>query len=1038
MRLLMQNAFENHHISRNLSFFSTIKGYLNGLILLVIIPILLTNVYFFYNRFQHQQEDALNANIEMARTVGHSVEMYIHDVAIQELAIGISLVMRNDLTPRQINLILKKNREESPDIRDFTWTDPMGRVLASSQPGMVGEDLSLRPEIQEILKSGKKWTISSLYRAKTTEEAVFNISRAIRDNDGSVLGIVTASIDTTGMGGHFAFKRSSKDSILNIIDDKGMLVYRFPAVTVSWKNRDWVRNDPEFYRSVLSGKEGMKTIRSTVRNDLKIAAATPMSSVGWAATAGRMRQDVLGPIYRDLLKSSAILLFIAIFSFFIALNRSRKISDGIDSLQKLALSIGRGEYKHKISISGPRELHELGLMFNRMADEIVSRESARNAELDAREKAEQELAANEALLRTLMDRVPIPIQAYDLDGTVTYWNRASEQVYGYTAEAAQGRNLADLIFPPQQKGQFQDILKAGRELTESGEFLPAGEQELVNKAGDPVWVYTSHTAVCRPGRQTILFCLAINLTDRKKTEEALRKSEEHLRLALSIAKLGVFEWDIPTQKIVFGNDRAFEISGRTKQNGPVSSADYTSIIVPEDRPAFEQTVRDAMQTTGTAHLVYRILRVDDHRERWVEIFGRFDFAPDKTPRRLVGVIADITEKKQMEAELLQYRDELEAEVKQRTSALVLSNEQLDRQKEVLQTIFDNIPVMLYLFDTSGNMQFASRAMEQTLGWSLAEMKSEGPRIMSKFYPDPEYRKIIWQNIEKAVEGWKDYTMTTRSGIRLETSWAMTLLSDGSIIFIGIDITDRKASEKQLRNYTQRLIHSNQALQDFAFIASHDLQEPLRKVITFGRLLQQKYTPLLNGEGLDYLDRLLNATERMKDLLRSLLDYSRVTIKAEPFKSVDLSEIVREVLSDLEVQVHKTNGEVDVGDLPIVSADPSQMRQLFQNLIGNALKFHRPGKSPLIRIRSHFTDNGIRIDVEDNGIGFEEAYLNKIFTAFGRIHSREYEGTGMGLAICKKIVDRHGGTITAKSTPGKGSIFSVYLPLGKIDEVELTF
>ncbi len=235
---------------------------------------------------------------------------------------------------------------------------------------------------------------------------------------------------------------------------------------------------------------------------------------------------------------------------------------------------------------------------------------------------------------------------------------------------------------------------------------------------------------------------------------------------------------------------------------------------------------------------------------------------------------------------------------------------------------------------------------------------------------------------------------------------------------------------ELNRYMAKLEQSNQALQDFASVAAHDLKEPLRKVISFGIMLRQKYEDSLGQTGNDYLDRMVNATERMQSLLAALLDYSRVATASEPFKEVDLSDLIGEVLSDLEVRIVKTGGEVHFGDLPVISADSTQMRQLFQNLIGNALKFHKPGEKPIVQVRSvSNTDSGCQIVVEDNGIGFEEQYVEKIFAPFQRLHGRrEFEGTGLGLAICRKIVERHGGSITAKSEPGKGSTFIIRLPV----------
>jgi light-regulated signal transduction histidine kinase (bacteriophytochrome) len=230
----------------------------------------------------------------------------------------------------------------------------------------------------------------------------------------------------------------------------------------------------------------------------------------------------------------------------------------------------------------------------------------------------------------------------------------------------------------------------------------------------------------------------------------------------------------------------------------------------------------------------------------------------------------------------------------------------------------------------------------------------------------------------------------------------------------------------------KLEQSNRALQDFASIAAHDMKEPLRKVIAFGNMLRQKSGESLGQSGNDYLNRMLNATERMQSLLTALLEYSRLSTRANPFVEVELTELIHEVLSDLEVKVVKTGGEVHVGTLPVISADPTQMRQLFQNLIGNALKFHKPGVKPMVQVRSvPVTDSRCQVVVEDNGVGFDEQHLERIFAPFQRLHGRtEYEGTGMGLAICKKIVEGHGGSITAMATPGQGATFIIELPLAQ--------
>ena len=243
-----------------------------------------------------------------------------------------------------------------------------------------------------------------------------------------------------------------------------------------------------------------------------------------------------------------------------------------------------------------------------------------------------------------------------------------------------------------------------------------------------------------------------------------------------------------------------------------------------------------------------------------------------------------------------------------------------------------------------------------------------------------------------------------------------------------DISDRKQAEEKLKVFAGKLEQSNKELEQFAFIASHDLQEPLRKIQAFGDMLGNKWSDKLDKQGKDYLTRMQNAAKRMQGLIADLLKYSRVATRPEPLGDVDLREAVIEVVSDLEIKIQRLGADVEVLELPVVKAAKSQIYQLFQNLIANSLKFHRDGDRPHIKIYSRRTDNDYRIFVEDNGIGFDEIYLDRIFAPFQRLHGRSvYEGTGMGLAICRKIVEQHGGVITANSKPGEGATFIITLP-----------
>ena len=235
-------------------------------------------------------------------------------------------------------------------------------------------------------------------------------------------------------------------------------------------------------------------------------------------------------------------------------------------------------------------------------------------------------------------------------------------------------------------------------------------------------------------------------------------------------------------------------------------------------------------------------------------------------------------------------------------------------------------------------------------------------------------------------------------------------------------------EVKIQERTAELVRINRELQDFAFIASHDLQEPLRKIQTFGDRLKEKASASLNDECIDYLTRMQKSSKRMRTLIDDLLAYSRVGTRGQAFSWVSLPDVIQRVLSDLEVLIEQTGGIVEIEELPTLEADSTQMRQLFQNLIVNALKFHGE-KKPVIKVHGQAHEGKWRIFIEDNGIGFGKENADRIFSPFQRLHGRSaYEGTGMGLAICRRIVERHGGSITAKSSPGKGSTFIVTLPV----------
>jgi PAS domain S-box-containing protein len=370
--------------------------------------------------------------------------------------------------------------------------------------------------------------------------------------------------------------------------------------------------------------------------------------------------------------------------------------------------------------------------------------------------------------------------------------------------------------------------------------------------------------------------------------------------------------------------------------------------------------------------------------------------------------------------------------------------------EILEAIFANIHFLVAYLDRDFNFAKVNKAYADLYGQYPDSFVGKN---YFELYPHKENQKIF----EMAVDTGRPYHAfakpfqsdeQARSGVTY-WDWSLLPIKDPQekvtgLILTLVDVTDRKEAEERINGYILELERSNQELEEFAYVASHDLQEPLRKIQTFGELLKTQLAETLPPDAADSLNRMVTAAARMRTLIRSLLTYSRVTTKARPFQTVDMEAVTREALSNLETVIEQKQAHIDIGPLPVVEADPDQMLQLMQNLVLNSLKFQKQGNIPHVRIWAPTigTSGGptptstepplpvlCEIRVQDNGIGFDERHLDRIFIAFQRLHGRSaYEGVGIGLAICRKIVDRHGGEITAKSTPNRGSTFVVRLPL----------
>lgn len=569
-----------------------------------------------------------------------------------------------------------------------------------------------------------------------------------------------------------------------------------------------------------------------------------------------------------------------------------------------------------------------------------------------------------------------------------------------------------------------------------------------------------HWAVLRQRVQRLLQSSQAIEELRQQTERSHR-SEAQLRLALEAAQMGTWDWDILTNRMKYSHHLE-SIFGLSPGSAHATYEAFLNAVHPEDYKYVTQAVTDAIEKGKDYETEFRVIW-SDGTLHWVGSRGQV-YYDNSRPIRMAGISMDITARKRSEAELQHQtrRSQLFADITLKIRQSLQLEEILQTTVTEVQQLLQADRVLIYRLWPDGTGSAVTEAVVP--GWPMVLKQT----FSGEVFPE-ESRHLYRQGRTGIIEDVENTEVPSclvefmqQWGVKAKLVVPILLKSElwGLLIAhqcassrqwhsfeiellqqlanqMGIALAQAQLLEEETRR-RQELDRSNAELQQFASIASHDLQEPLRKILAFGNRLKDKYGEALTDQGRDYLDRMQNAASRMQTLIDDLLILSRITTRARPFMTVDLAQVTQDVLSDLEVRIQQTQGRVEVGELPTIAADPLQMRQLLQNLIGNALKFHRDEEPPVVRIYSRFGDqrqpseslaDSWQIIIEDNGIGFDEMYLDRIFNVFQRLHSRsEYEGTGVGLAICRKIVERHGGSLTAESKPGRGATFTVTLPI----------
>jgi PAS domain S-box-containing protein len=666
------------------------------------------------------------------------------------------------------------------------------------------------------------------------------------------------------------------------------------------------------------------------------------------------------------------------------------------------------------------------------------------------------LRVSEERLRVTLTSIGDAVIATDAEGRITFLNPVATALTGWQPEEAQGQPVQRVfrIIDERTRAPGADIVS--RVLREKRIIALANHTSLLAK-DDHEWPIEDSAAPILDVTGTLTGVVLVfhDVTQRRRAEEALRRSKDELEQrvadrtadlrAASLYARGLLEASLdplvtisPEGRITDVNHATELATGRPREQLVGSSfsdyftepgqasAGYRQVLAQGEVRDYPLTLRHV--SGRTIDVLYNAVVYHNEAGRVLGVFA---------------AARDVTEQKRTAAELDLHRAHLEDLVRQRTAELESANTHL--QAEIVErrraedqvrlqfSVLQSAANGLVITGRDGTIQWVNDAFTKLTGYTAAEAVGQNPRVLKSGQQDAAFFKAMWQTIA-AGQVWHGELVNRRKDGQLypeEMTITPVAGADGKIThFVAVkqDIAERRRAEEALQHAAAELARSNDELQQFAYVASHDLQEPLRAVAGYVNLIESRFSDKFDDKGRQHIAGAVQGAMRMHTLITDLLELSRVGTCVRAFEPTDLNAVLGQVRHNLSVAIGETGARIISDPLPTLRSDAGQMAQLFQNLIGNALKFHG-APPPEIHVSAQPTADGPwLLAVRDNGIGIDPQYFERIFLIFQRLHTRkEYPGTGIGLAICRKIVERHGGRIWVESQPGLGSTFYFTLP-----------
>jgi PAS domain S-box-containing protein len=664
-----------------------------------------------------------------------------------------------------------------------------------------------------------------------------------------------------------------------------------------------------------------------------------------------------------------------------------------------------------------------------------------------RKRSQAVLQQSEARFRRLFDSNVIGIILADLNGAITEANDAFLEMVGYSrAELYAGQVRWDAMTPPEH--QAEDA-RAIAELLSAG-VSSAYTKEYICKDGSLVPIILGGALLGEPAQSVI--CFILDISERKRADDALRRSEEKFQYIAQTTNDAIWDWDLATDQ-VWWSEGIQTLFGYSADEVGATMSWWYELIHPEDRARIMTEIRTVINNSENSWSAEYRYRRSNATYAYVVNRGYVIRDADGKPTRMMGGMTDMTERKQFQEALQRQslRSQLFAEVALKIRQSLQLEEILQTSVAEVQRIFEADRVLILRLLDNGWAKIVTEAVNPPWASVIDHNITDdcfGPQYLQKYIRGRIY---IIEDVDTVViepclvEFLKEFNVKSKlvvpillkdnlwglliahqcTGARQWSTFEIELLQQlADQISIALAQSQLLEIEKQQR---EELARSNAELQQFAYIASHDLQEPLRMVTSYLQLLSRRYRNQLDASADDFIAYAVDGATRMQALINDLLTYSRVGTRGTSFQPIDCNQVVKQAVNNLKVAIEESQATIAYEALPNIIADGTQLVQLFQNLIGNAVKF-RQEKPPHIEIKAEPQTDEWLFSVQDNGIGIEPEYAERIFVIFQRLHNRaEYPGTGIGLAICKKIVEQHGGRIWIGSEPGQGTTFWFTIP-----------